>query len=1021
MQKRSNLRTRIRIIATIIVFIIVGVVTLQTEELPDNRIIAIFLIIILAIGFAEPVINVLNSILDYFANRSKIVDDVELRKAILANQNRLWIEGILNRAIENEPLNVPFEADAELMTNLQERMKSRIVSDQKSEAEIDSLSTSDHTKRGLFGLFADRLLGRQTDDENTPLSVQSPIPPKYTILDAYKTAGRQLVILGAGGSGKTIALLQLLNTLYKEAISNPAKDIPVVFNLGSWTEKERPPLQEWFVSELGDTFEELPPIKKLNELVDQRNLIFLLDGFDEVPDWARQDLFNKLQEFTNKVTHRRTQFVLCSRPKEYKTAQSKNLKSSVNTVILKHIDDNQIKHYLADESYYRIREFIFEPHSKLYEPAHRPFILNALAIGYIEPPSEDIRNLRDAFNTEEDMVGEGDLHPIPRIILQRYISQQFGKSITTRFGDDRNSASFFEEEGTNNYLTIISHKLQETQADNERNDKARTLLLENLQPAWLDNDMWRWVYSIASRMLTTTAIIMGAGFVLASPFDFLPAGMLAGAVAGVLDGLVTYTRLKKLPDQTSENLYRMIRFLAVYLCCSIVLSIPFGLSTPAPTEDLVLGGKVSLTGITLAWFLSLFIAVVYSTRDIRFQLQVDIKPVEAFKLEVGKFLKFGLIGGLLIGSFIGVFAYLLSFQESGSTALLLNNYAAVSDNVWVNPFTVGFFIGFMAGGTIVGVFGLLAIVDVEERLRPNQGIQTSLRNAIRVGLLTALIFGTVLSVGNWWYHGDVDSIYRGGIRNALALGIFAGLWYGGIDTIHHLVLRFFLFVSGLTPWRLNQFLHYSSQRNLMREIGAAYIFNHEYLRLFYATRKRPNTQLRPLPLVGALGGFVFIIGIGYIPPFIHDIIFPFNQENEFRVEGPTSTMIHSDESFQLEAGQKVTIQSRGLVRSGNFMGYVLPEGSNVGIWGMPAGDAYDIVRDLPNNALICKLDSESESEWQLCAERTSDYPFLDLFLIANPRTKIFTATTKGNLQFDINETEVEKRSGFFSAIVTVSP
>ena len=75
------------------------------------------------------------------------------------------------------------------------------------------------------------------------------LPSGTHITQVYNTVGKELLILGEPGSGKTTVLLELTRDLLERAGADKNHPIPVVFNLSSWAMK-RQPITEWLVEEL---------------------------------------------------------------------------------------------------------------------------------------------------------------------------------------------------------------------------------------------------------------------------------------------------------------------------------------------------------------------------------------------------------------------------------------------------------------------------------------------------------------------------------------------------------------------------------------------------------------------------------------------------------------------------------------------------------------------------------------------------------------------------------------------------
>ena len=981
MKKRFKPKQIIVTVITIIIVLLLFQEFLRQQE-GAVSIISYLIALIFAIGAADPIISIINWISDSFSKSSKSFNRVKWRKDLLESQQEKWIEAILNRSMKNEnPIKVKFTGDSDFLSRIQNRVN---VSENFAE------------------------IGCNTEH----------------LLVAYKEAGKQLVILGEGGSGKTIALLQLLKSLLNEIRDNLSMEnaFPILFHLGSWAEKQLS-LEEWFVSELVDIFSEQPPIKDIERLVKQRDFVFLLDGFDEVPESVRQDLFNELQQFTDKgFGSSKTPFILCSRPSEYEAAvRNGETKRNIQAVTLKKVNTDDIEQYLGGDEYRYIREFVLEKDSMLYEPARRPFILNALATSYEDIVVDDINELREAINSGRGMIGQSGMEPVPDIILQRYIDQQFRRAQS----DEETSEYGLYPEQTTEYLTWLAHKLNETSQNlddkkqNQGKEKSKVgLLLDYLQPSWLDSDTWRWAYSIISRMFGATAIVMGIGFFMASFLDYLPYGMLAGIIIGILDGLFSYTSLANIPQKMGRKRFLLIRPVIAFFCCAIILIIPAGLLTPAPVNDMILNGQISLSGVTMALFISLVVASVYTTRDIRVQLSGDIQLVEKLRVESFTFLRFALIGGAICGIIIATFAQLLAVQQSGSTAQWLSQVAGNTTSRLITPLSIGFSVGFVVGALIFGAFGLLSISDIKERIRPNQGIKSSIANAIRTGFGVALFVGLISSLFLWPYYQDIDGIIHG-IKNGLAIGTLGGLWYGGLDGLHHMVLRFFLYASGKTPLKFESFLDYCCQCNLIRDVGTSYVFDHDYLRLFFLSKPKPIMNWQKPAIAIILIASLLLMGISVLHPVTYQHLLRFADENQFVVDGtidnPTA-ITSNQESICLSSGQDVSINSRGLIKTGNYTGYVSPDGTEVGIYGLPIGDTYDTIPGNVHSALMCKLDSEDDSRWLQCAEKSQQ-----LSLPWEMRTKQFTAQQDGCFEFAINTTEPEKLNGYFFATVEFEP
>jgi predicted NACHT family NTPase len=106
-----------------------------------------------------------------------------------------------------------------------------------------------------------------------------PLPAEVSITKVFDRLGGGLLILGAPGSGKTTALLELARDLLDAAEADQSAPLPVVFNLSSWA-ATRGRLDEWLVEELNRSYKVSRATGR--QWLDARELLPLLDGLDEV-------------------------------------------------------------------------------------------------------------------------------------------------------------------------------------------------------------------------------------------------------------------------------------------------------------------------------------------------------------------------------------------------------------------------------------------------------------------------------------------------------------------------------------------------------------------------------------------------------------------------------------------------------------------------------------------------------------------------------------------------------------------
>jgi hypothetical protein len=99
-------------------------------------------------------------------------------------------------------------------------------------------------------------------------------------------------------------------------------------------------------------------------------------------------------------------------------------------------------------------------------------------------------------------------------------------------------------------------------------------------------------------------------------------------------------------------------------------------------------------------------------------------------------------------------------------------------------------------------------------------------NAIRIGLLAAIVIGVIVGL-------TMGLI--AGVDMGLVTGVVIGMYFGGFACIQHLILRFMLWHSGAMPRDYARFLDYCAERIFLRKVGGGYIFIHRMLMEYFAS------------------------------------------------------------------------------------------------------------------------------------------------------------------------------------------
>ncbi|MFF2849574.1 NACHT domain-containing protein [Streptomyces sp. NPDC058001] len=147
------------------------------------------------------------------------------------------------------------------------------------------------------------------------------VGPPVSLAD-YFTAlpTRRLVVLGGAGAGKSVLVLRLAHDLLRRRTDGSPEPVPAVVSLASW-DPRRQGLMGWVARQLADEYPEAcepvpgaPPAGVALELILDRRVLLVLDGFDELPPENRK---LALEQITGTLRGG-VPFVLTSREPEYR-------------------------------------------------------------------------------------------------------------------------------------------------------------------------------------------------------------------------------------------------------------------------------------------------------------------------------------------------------------------------------------------------------------------------------------------------------------------------------------------------------------------------------------------------------------------------------------------------------------------------------------------------------------------------------------------------------------------------------
>jgi hypothetical protein len=585
----------------------------------------------------------------------------------------------------------------------------------------------------------------------------------------------KLLILGTPGAGKTTVLLSLAEQVLIGAIDNPKTVIPIVFELSTW-KNDTQSIQDWLIEQLYDLYGGNRKLKRYEQWLEQRVLLPLLDGLDELEMERQQRCMAKLNEFTRQYP----QVVVCCRSKEFEESGIRlgNLRGAVG---LEPLSDRQIQTYLQQVEREGLWRQIQETREmrQMLEP-------NDGEAGLLRVPlfvslAAAIYDRNQPFRTKGEL-------------LERYIDRQL--SFDVRSSDRRKElnhrkwayASVKEEPRvgiTRHYLVCLARQLQEIKEVN--------FLIERMQPCWLRTNSDRGNYELILGLLSgliggsVLGLVLGAtGWISGVP-NGLRDGLLLGLFLGiVMFGLKVFQIVWLLFSVIAELLVESShgnRLNSPLKLINWVVNLKIEWGAIEPVENL----KISTSLEAQQRFLAILLksSIVGMCVGLINFLNGDLKVKLFNSLLQG--VMFGLLFGLPIG-LINVLKSDLKFRTKPNQGI----QNSAQSFVWTALFSYAFSVILMLGSTVT-----TEIFEQKDWLAPSAAI---------------------------WRHAPAISL--GGIISAFIVSFFVG---GGIACLQHLCLRIILVFIGSIPWDFVTFLNYCTERRLLQRIGGRYRFIHREL------------------------------------------------------------------------------------------------------------------------------------------------------------------------------------------------
>lgn len=319
----------------------------------------------------------------------------------------------------------------------------------------------------------DVIYNRQGIELQMPDHPNRPLPPGTKIMDVFDEVGQTLLILGEPGSGKTTTLLKLARDTIARAEEDPIHEIPVVFNLSSWTDTKS--IADWLVDELNNNYDIRREVAI--DWIEHKGLLLLLDGLDEVLPERREACACAINDFRSSDPGR-APLVICCRREEYEALTDRlDLKGAVSLqpLTLEQVDDylDRMGPELA-----ALRTALKDD-PILYELAQTPLMLSIMTLTYRGMSVHELEPL-ETIDARRKHIFDN--------YVERMFKPRTHRTIPDAPDDRRPAGERFSKKRTIHWLSWLANRMSQ---------QGQTIfLIERMQPDWLPTRAQRWIMTI---------------------------------------------------------------------------------------------------------------------------------------------------------------------------------------------------------------------------------------------------------------------------------------------------------------------------------------------------------------------------------------------------------------------------------------------------------------------------------------------------------------------------------------------
>jgi hypothetical protein len=551
-----------------------------------------------------------------------------------------------------------------------------------------------------------------------------------------------------------------------------------------------------------------------------------LDGFDNLLPEQRLSHLKTINGFIQQ--HGESHLggvIIASRPAEYHLAKELLLEEPPSTV----------SHFHAEAT----MQALSIDDSRAYIVDHTPSYSLPLDTWFKSKPFRQLLNaplglilfVENAKSHQIDDNTETDFNTIKNSLISTYIHNRF-KQAERHYQEKRQILPYTEPEVTN-WLRYIAKSM----------NIGGTFSVEGLSPKQILTDKQQYAYQwwftvffglVFGAMMGSVAGLIFGKRIAQHVSDDKPI-MLQDAFMGIHQVLIQWINNDVFINKIGLVIsYAGIGMVSAVLMSSLVFLLPKRIRFP-----IFLGGYLSLSLGMSGWLVdgsqwALFVIIFYGILGFLLGLLINPEHTDSLVIELRKDTRFSykqffeqrkniLRGGLFIFVSMLLMSVFSLFLAKLSLAIAL-----------LQGFAIG--VSFTLGYTF---YRLKTQLDWQKKdFLPRQKIKAALKRSILMtftigGLITFLITGLVA------YHLGWPGNLSFGLRLGMPIGILIGfMFYGGIEVLKHLTLRFVMYRYGIAPWNYSHFLEYAKLLTFLKPQSGGYAFRHDWFQAYFIRKDK---------------------------------------------------------------------------------------------------------------------------------------------------------------------------------------